>query len=134
MAVIPVVAQTPHFHAQDVELRFTRGSGNGGQNKNKVETCVVAKHLPTGLEVRCDAERSQHKNRALALELLAAKVEVRANALQTSTTCVARREQIGSGMRGDKVRTIRCQDRTVKCELTGRKKALEKYLEGEIEF
>jgi len=119
---------------KDIELRFTKGSGPGGQRKNKVETCVVAKHIPTGLEVRCDTERSQHQNRALALSLLYSKVESHQKNQYANQRATDRKAQIGSGMRGDKVRTIRCQDNIVKCEITGQKTSLNKYLNGEIGF
>jgi len=59
----------------DFEESFTRSRGAGGQNVNKVSTCVVLKHLPTGLEVRCQRERSQALNRFLAKRLLVDKIE-----------------------------------------------------------
>jgi peptide chain release factor len=60
---------------QDLEERFIRSSGPGGQHVNKTSTCVVLRHLPTGLEVRSQRERSQALNRFLARRLLAAKYE-----------------------------------------------------------
>lgn len=62
----------------DVSESFIRSGGPGGQNVNKVETCVVLRHLPTGLEVRCARERSQALNRFLARRLLADRVEAAA--------------------------------------------------------
>lgn len=53
----------------DITFRYTRGQGPGGQRKNKVETCVIAKHVPTGLEVRVDG-RSRHQNQREAIKLL----------------------------------------------------------------
>lgn len=60
---------------QEVEERFIRSSGKGGQNVNKSSTCVYLKHLPTGIEVKCQQERSQALNRFLAWRILADKVE-----------------------------------------------------------
>lgn len=134
VAVLPVEIDSVVINEKDIDLRFTKGSGPGGQNKNKVETCVVAKHLPTGMEIRCDTERSQHQNRALALGLLYAKVIDYQKSKSTSERSQNRRNQIGSGMRGDKVRTIRCQDNIVKCEITGQKIPLGRYLNGDIGF
>lgn len=59
----------------DIEESFIRSSGHGGQNVNKVSTCVVLKHLPTGLQVRMQRERSQALNRFLARRLLVEKIE-----------------------------------------------------------
>jgi protein subunit release factor B len=60
---------------EDIIERFTRSSGPGGQNVNKVSTCVCLKHLPTGIEVRCSSERSQAQNRLIARRLLREKVD-----------------------------------------------------------
>lgn len=59
----------------DIKEKFIRSSGRGGQNVNKVSTCVYLKHLPTGLEVKCSRERSQSLNRFLARRSLASKLE-----------------------------------------------------------
>ena len=62
---------------EDLEERFVRSSGSGGQNVNKVSTCVVLRHLPTGLTVKCQRERSQALNRFLARRDLLDKLEER---------------------------------------------------------
>ena len=61
---------------QDLEERFVRGGGPGGQNVNKVSTCVMLIHRPSGVSVRCQEERSQGMNRFLARRRLADKIEV----------------------------------------------------------
>ena len=63
--------------ASDLKESFIRSGGHGGQNVNKVSTCVVIRHIPTGLEVRCQRERSQALNRYLAIRLLVEKLEDR---------------------------------------------------------
>ena len=60
----------------DILERFTRSSGPGGQNVNKTSTCVYLKHMPTGIEVKCQKERFQALNRYLARKLLVHKIEI----------------------------------------------------------
>lgn len=60
---------------EDIEEKFVRSRGKGGQNVNKVSTCVVLKHIPTGVSVRCEKYRTQNKNRELAMQLLIEKLD-----------------------------------------------------------
>jgi protein subunit release factor B len=60
---------------EDIVEKFIRSGGHGGQNVNKVATCVYLKHLPTGIEVKCQQERLQALNRYLARRILADKIE-----------------------------------------------------------
>jgi len=62
---------------RDISERFIRASAPGGQNVNKTSTCVYLKHIPTGIEVKCQQERSQAQNRYLARLILAKKIEER---------------------------------------------------------
>jgi peptide chain release factor 1 len=95
---------------EDVDVETMRGSGAGGQHRNKTDSAVRARHRPTGIEVRCESERSQHRNRELALQVLAARVVDRDRAASDGARAADRRRQVGSGMRADKRRTIRVQD------------------------
>jgi peptide chain release factor 1 len=115
----------------DVERVTCRGSGAGGQHRNKTETCVVLTHRPTGLTVRCESERSQHQNEETAFALLRARLHAAEAERREVARAGDRRRQVGSGMRGDKRRTIRCQDGTVVDHPTGRTWTLRVYERGE---
>lgn len=120
--------------SDDLVITTTRGSGPGGQHRNKVETEIVIVHTPTGTQVRCGTERSQHRNKQLALALLAAKLaEIQRHQFEHRDNSL-RRQQIGSGQRGDKIRTIRTQDNLVKCERTGKTIPYTLYSKGHILF
>ncbi len=116
---------------RDIEVSTTRGSGPGGQNRNKVETCVIVKHLPTGLTVRAESERSQHQNRATAMALLRARLQAAERERIVGDRAEQRRQMLGSGQRGDKRRTIRVQDGTVHDHVTGRRWQFKQYERGE---
>jgi len=132
VAVLPEPTEAQiRIDPRDIEASTTRGSGPGGQNRNKVETCVILKHIPTGLTVRCESERSQHQNRAIALALLRARLWDAAQKQAIGARDDNRKRQIGSGMRGDKRRTIRCQDGIVNDHLTGRHWNFKEYERGD---
>jgi peptide chain release factor 1 len=116
---------------QDLEWRWSRGSGPGGQHRNKTESAVDLTHRPTGVTVHCESERSRLQNQAIALATLRARI-AEANASRAERErSDTRRAQVGSGMRGDKRRTIRYQDGTVVDHDTGRRWSLREYLRGE---
>ena len=124
---------TSQLRIQPGELDFAvcRGSGPGGQNRNKTETAVILTHLPTGVRVRCETERSQLQNRAIALALLRARLWEAEVTRRQGARAAQRREQVGTGMRGDKRRTVRCQDGAVTDHVTGRRWNLREYQRGE---
>jgi peptide chain release factor 1 len=121
---------TAKINIRDVDISTTRGSGPGGQHRNTTDSCVIAKHRPTGITVRIDG-RSQHKNRALAINVLASRVVALRAAESNDAANAERRGQVGSGQRGDKVRTYRVRDDTVTDHRTGEKYRLSQWIEGQ---
>ena len=118
------------FSERDVTFEAARGHGKGGQHRNKTESAIRARHVPTGLEAYCQSERSQHQNKASALSVLRARVGERLRQQRAGQRDDVRRGQVGSGMRGDKRRTIRLQDGQVTDHVTGRSWRAEDYLAG----
>jgi peptide chain release factor 1 len=119
---------------RDLVISTCRASGNGGQHLQRTESAVQIKHVPTGVMVRCESERSQLQNRASALAVLRARLLEREREGRRTERERARREQAGSGMRGDKRRTVRCQDATVTDHVTGQRWSLREYERGDWEL
>lgn len=115
---------------RDLDIAFCRGSGNGGQHKQKTDSACIVTHLPTGTQVRCESGRSQHDNKATAVAVLRARLWQVAQQARVGDRAEQRRRQIGSGMRGDKRRTIRTQDDVVTDHVTGRQWRYRDYERG----
>jgi len=114
----------------DLEITTCRGSGAGGQHRNKTDSAVQIKHKPSGMIVRCESERSQHLNRITAMTLLQARLQEIEDKKQRQENARNKKQQVGSGMRGDKRRTIRQQDGSVCDHKSGRTWRYKDYVKG----
>lgn len=130
--MVEVPADVAALRERDIDITACRGSGAGGQARNKTSNAIQATHRPTGLQVRVESSRSQAQNRAAALALLAARLDEQAQVQQAAAATADRRRQVGSGQRGDKVRTIRVQDGQVTHHPTGRRVPFSRYERGDL--
>ncbi len=107
VAVLPEVDEVQDIDLNPGDLRVDtfRASGAGGQHVNKTDSAIRITHLPTGMVVECQDERSQHKNRARAMALLRARLLDQARTTQRSEQAQTRRLLVGSGDRSERIRT-----------------------------
>ncbi len=104
MAEIPE-ADLPEIKAADLKIDTFRASGAGGQHVNTTDSAIRITHLPTGTVVECQDERSQHKNKAKAMAVLAARIIQAEEAKRAAEVSDTRRNLLGSGDRSDRIRT-----------------------------
>ena len=107
VAILPEIDEVESIDINPADLRTDtyRSSGAGGQHVNKTDSAIRITHIPTGIVVECQEERSQHKNRSKAMALLKARLLAAEQEKQQSEQAQSRRLQVGSGDRSERIRT-----------------------------
>jgi len=135
VAVLPEAEEVDlAINEADLRIDVFRASGAGGQHVNKTESAVRVTHLPTGITVSMQEEKSQHKNRAKAMKILRARLYERNRAEAAATRAADRRAQVGSGDRSERIRTYNFpQGRVTDHRIGLTLYKLDRILEGDLD-
>lgn len=135
VAVLPEVEDVEiNIDPKDLKIETMRSSGPGGQKVNKTSSAVRMTHIPTGITVRCQDEKSQHKNRAKAMRILRSRLYEFYEEQERQKRDKARRGQIGTGDRSEKIRTYNFpQNRVTDHRINFSLYDLEKFMAGHID-
>jgi peptide chain release factor 1 len=136
VAVLPIVEKVDVIDINPADLRIDtyRASGAGGQHVNKTDSAVRVTHIPTGIVSECQDDRSQHKNKAKAMEYLHSRLLSAKQEKQKKDTDESRKKQVGSGDRSERIRTYNFpQGRVTDHRINLTLYKLEQLIEGDIE-
>ena len=137
VAVLPEVEEVDFkLDLNDLKIDTYRSSGAGGQHVNKTESAIRITHLPTGLVVECQDERSQYKNKDRAMQILRSKLYEMEQAKQNAAVAAERKSQIGSGDRSERIRTYNFpQNRVTDHRLSGDNKNfnIDRIINGDLD-
>ena len=135
VAVMPEAEEVDvDIKPEDLRIDVYRASGAGGQHVNKTESAVRITHIPTGVVVTCQDEKSQHKNKARAMKVLASRILAAEQERQHSQVAADRKSQVGSGDRSERIRTYnfpqgRVTDHRVNLTLY----SLDRFMDGDLQ-
>jgi peptide chain release factor 1 len=140
VAVMPEVESVEDVDIKKADLRIDtfRSSGAGGQHVNKTDSAIRITHIPTGVVVECQDDRSQHKNKARAMALLSARLKLSQEAVAAENIAEERRSLVGSGDRSERIRTYnysqgRITDHRINLTLYKLSEVMEGSLDGVIQ-
>jgi len=136
VAVLPEAQEVDiDIDENDLKIDYFRSSGPGGQSVNTTDSAVRITHEPSGLTVSCQDEKSQHKNRARAMRILRARLQEKKEEEKQAKRAEARKSQIGSGDRSEKIRTYNFpQNRVSDHRINLTEHQLEDILDGELDI
>ena len=136
VAVLPVAGEVEEAKIDPSEIRVDtfRASGAGGQHVNKTDSAIRITHLPTGIVVESQDDRSQHRNRAVAMSLLRAHIIAQKEEQQQSERSAMRKNQVGSGDRSQRIRTYNFPQKRVTDHRLGLSlQSLDEILDGDLD-
>lgn len=135
VAVMPEVEDVEvELNPKDLRIDTFRSSGAGGQHVNRTESAIRITHLPTGIVVSCQDEKSQHKNKEKALKVMQSRIYEHEKSIQDNDLASNRKSQVGSGERSEKIRTYNFpQSRVTDHRITGKNFNTEVILDGNLD-
>ena len=135
VAVLPEVEDVEvDFNPKDIRIDTYAASGPGGQHVNKTESAIRVTHIPSGIVVTCQDEKSQHKNKDKALKVLKARLFEHEKSKQEESIAQSRKSQVGSGERSEKIRTYNFpQSRVTDHRVDGRNFNINFVIDGDLD-
>jgi peptide chain release factor 1 len=133
VAVIDPAVQKISVEDKDLRIEWYSGTGAGGQHRNKHQNSCRITHIPTGIVATAQC-RSRENSLAEAKQAIIERVDNKSKIQYNNEVAYDRKQQVGSGMRGDKIRTYRFQDDVVKDHITDKTASVKRVLSGNFEL